>query len=213
MNLNNSSFSLRDYVSFVFPGSMLLLIYFYYDIESWEFLREQPVLLGFTFLIVGYFLGYASNSVGSKFYSKLYYKFVESPFKGLLVNCSNFGFDKVFAESVRSRISKYFGTESNSWEQETLLYICWRDIQCYEHQGLDYMFRLVSLTNLCASMVFPLSLFSIVAVVEKYYMFACIGVICLVVFHLSRCGLRDEFARGVYRIWYVLDVSREKKSA
>jgi hypothetical protein len=202
MEIGNSSFSLRDYISYVFPGIFFIFSFLILRPDYWVLIKGDTLLTTVIFLVGGYFFGYASNIIGMKTIGKIFIKVMGEPFSTTLSQPKRNGFNEKFSVIVHEKLVQYWGQEVVDAGEANLLWLCWRDIQAQEHAGLDYLLRVVSLWGLCTSTLLPSLLFAVFSIWKGYYLLASLSLIILYSFGISRVRLRREFSRHVYRIWY-----------
>jgi len=140
MNLTNSSFSLRDYLAYLFPGVLLLGGYFLTHHEHWELLKQDKLLSSIVLLIGGYFSGYISNVFSTRTIAKILDCFFGNSFTTTLSKPDKNNFDQTFALMVKTELQNYWGKELVDAEESNLLLLCWRDIQRSTHQGIEYQY-------------------------------------------------------------------------
>lgn len=202
MQINNNLFSLRDYIGYVFPGLIFLSSYFIYSPEIWKFVKSNNLVASLVFLVVSYYIGYASNILSSRSIINLVKLTLGDPYDNYLSSRVK----GAFKFKLQSLLKEKWGEEiANDDSIYNLMFLCWRDIQRTEHQGLSYQFRLVSLWTFCNASLVPFIFLSIVLFCKEYFAYS---IMCLFVFALllnSWYKLRVEFAHNVYRIWYVLN--------
>lgn len=205
MNLNNNSFSLRDYLAYLFPGILLFWAYFLLEPEAWILLKKDSVLSTLVFLVGGYFLGYMSNVLSTRTIIKILDDIFGDPTNTTISNPNGNGFNSNFAKILSEKLKNYWGQEIFEAGESNLFFLCWRDLQKSDHKGIDYQFRLVSLWNFCTSTLVPSAILAFVFLIQSKYFLAVFFVVVFVLAAISRISMRREFSRNVYRIWYVIN--------
>lgn len=205
MNINNNSFTLRDYLAFVFPGTLLIGAYLLVYSEHWDLIKQEKLLAGIVLLIGSYFLGYMSSVLSNRTVSKLIYWIIGDSFKTILSNPDKNEFDSKFSKILKEKLKNYWGEEIFYTSESNLLYLCWRDIQTTDHKGMAYQFRLVSLWNFCESVLVPSLILFVIFTINSEYILSLVSISMFILMATSMVEKRAEFGRNVYRIWYVIN--------
>jgi hypothetical protein len=205
MNISNNSFTLRDYLAFVFPGILLIGAYLLIYNEHWELIKQDKLLAGVVLLVGSYFLGYMSSVLSSRTLTKLIYWLVGDSFRTLLSEPEKNKFDTDFSDVLKEKLETYWGKKLSNSSESNLLYLCWRDIQTTDHKGMEYQFRLVSLWNFCESVLIPSLILSIIFAAQYNFMLSIISLSMFILMAISMIGKRKEFGKNVYKIWYVIN--------
>ena len=204
----SSAFSLRDYVAFLFPGLSLLGAFFIYWPGYWGVIKNDNIALILVLIVGGFILGYVCNVISITIFVPIFNRVIDDPFSNdsLIKRKGRFSkpLDNIFSNIVLGRLINYYGDQIINESKTKILFLCWRDIQKYNHQGFEYLFRTVTLWNFSGSMLLPSLCFVWIFYAKSEYFLSAISVLTFVFMAVSRHRLRREFARNVYRIWFVI---------
>lgn len=203
MDIKNNSFSLRDYIAYLFPGTLLIAAYVINNNEIMALMKNEKLVTSVIILVGGYFLGYASNILALRTITKIIDDIYDDPFKTILSNPKENSFNEKFANILNEELKKYWGEEIIECGESNLFFLCWREVQTLSHAGIQYQLRLVSLWNFCTSTLIPSFILGLVLIAQDEIFLSLTSFIIMYLMISSRVALRQEFARNVYRIWYV----------
>ncbi|MFC1530529.1 hypothetical protein ACFL6R_07455, partial [Gemmatimonadota bacterium] len=204
-SIGTDSFSLRDYVTYLFPGVLLLAALGMMRSDIWNALTSNIAATAITVLAGGYFLGYVAW-VGGLMLVWPFKQFFGDPLSHGVLRPTHPRlkpvFDEGFAQSLDRRLREVWTDAIVDGKETALLYLCWRDVQLRSHQGLNYMFRLITQHNMALSTLFPIVMFGIALIYAGDVWFGLLLVLPFCAMVRARFIYRREFAKNVYRIWY-----------
>ncbi|WP_155325256.1 hypothetical protein [Desulfosarcina ovata] len=178
--------------------------------DYWVYISANPLIGGIVFVIGGYLLGYASNVLHNKLLVKQLNKFFGNPFSSSLSDPEKNKFNVQFSEIVKQNLIEYWGSDIFNIGEQELVYLCWRDIQKTNHNGIEYLHRIVSLWNFCSSSVFPCIFTGLILLFKGCFVASIVCFVLCISFIISRVNMRRQFVKNIYRIWYVINKSNDK---
>jgi len=196
----NISLTLRDYLSYIFAGTVLLLAIFFFDKSCnhsylWNTLKNSTKLISLILLIGGYYLGYLSNVIMTYLYG--------APYKDTLKNENMYGLDITFIQNLKKKLNEKWGKNFYNDTNSNILYLCWQDIQSTEHRGIAQIYRIISLRNFCVSSILPLGLLGFSLWISGHFIIAPIVFFMLYIMNYAKKNQEKYFVQSIYRIWYV----------
>ena len=144
-----SSFSLRDYVAYLFPGvaGLLLLLLIRPDLAAWA--EKHALAAGVIIIVGGYLVGFIAHGFFwhgvARFLPNSTMVFAprnkrqKSPF--------SIGFNELLDNVLASRLRNVA-----ELEQDEIFYLAWRLAQRMDHPTLDHIARLVTFSNISGSL-------------------------------------------------------------
>ena len=204
--LTNGTFSLRDYVAYLFPGVCLLACLALARPELWKLIASDPIAASVVLLVGGYIAGLTSHRASHITFCRLLDKIQGIPNEGMLrpeTDSQRKLMDNEFRKILLARLEEVWGEEILAGREDNILFLCWRELQLQDNASTAYLERLVDLYNMATSLLFPTSLMSVVLLVRGEYLES--SFVFLVFFSMSvvRFKYRAAFARNVYRSWFV----------
>ena len=206
--LSKDTFSLRDYIAILFPGILVIISVIIIYPTLLDKLNENGILATIIILVIGYLFGFASNIIGEKLILPPIDKKVGDPFLGAIYPDKSLQyriFDQEFRNILITNLEKKWGPKILKGNQRNLLFLCRREIQKYNHSGLAYLLRLVTLYNTARAYIFPCILIMLSLIIIRQYTISVFVLFIILSLYLGHYHYRLEFVREVFRIWYILN--------
>ncbi len=214
----SSTFSFRDYLAYVFPGSILIFGFYLLIYDSQIFQKKVTDNLEIvvpSLIIVTYYAGYLSNVISYNMgicFKYFCYENCNSHCKEDYCDNLNkhkkYGLDGLFIKSLKMLITSKWAIEDFK-NESNILYLCWQDIQASDHKGISHLHRIVSLRNFALSSILPFIILGI-GLFYNNFVFISITSFAVAFFMILSFRLQSKkFVQSVYRIWYILNKNHE----
>ncbi|MCP4263113.1 MAG: hypothetical protein GY774_37225, partial [Planctomycetes bacterium] len=157
LNLGTDVFTLRDYISYLFPGVVSLYALCILD-PSILIKLEGKTLIGATVVFLGgYVAGFICNNVGWFLMTNVLGRVIGDPL-GSLLRRKNWPWttipDVVFQKQLMECLERYWGKALViNGNNINLLFLCWSIIQENSNHACVYLIRLISLYNMAPGLV------------------------------------------------------------
>ena len=204
VSISNSTFNIRDYLAYVFPGLCIFLLIFFWSPETWESIKQEKIVASVLFLVVSYIFGFSSRTISYFLFVKPYNKIFQNPYKNIF-NGEKPVLNKNFCSVFKTKIAEVFGEEIGQSTETNIIYLCFRDIQNTDHKGQNYLSRELTLSNLSASLLLPSFLFFISAIIKLNIPIILFSLVIFISMSRARYTYRRGFAKNVCRIWYTIN--------
>jgi hypothetical protein len=199
MNANSISFTLRDYLSYIFSGTIILLAIFMFDKRCnqgllWSTIGNDTKVISLILIVGGYYLGYLSNVIMTYL--------VGPPYQDTLLSSQKY-LDEKFVSQLKVKLKKYWTEEIYNNEGSNIVYLCWQDIQSTNHKGLNQIYRIISLRNFCVSSILPFCLLGFSLLISGHYIIGFMVLPMSFIMDYARKNQEKFFVQAVYRNWYI----------
>lgn len=206
MNFPDGSFSLRDYIAYMFPGLVVITAACVWDPAIVRWFEEHKLVGSVTVLGGSYILGTLCQMVSYGLILNILRKPLGNPSRALSPKRHLFfkGFCPAFSQQVRVLLERHWGTQlSSEIPEERLLLLCWRAVQTQPHASFEYMKRCVSLSNYYATMLSADVILLIALLVRRHWLAAVAAMVSFFLFARGYYNYRAQFVRNVYRLFYI----------
>lgn len=209
-----SQFTLRDYISYFFPGVVLLAAIAIVRPAIWVDVKNDTLAISLILFVGGYVLGFFSHVVSTLILMPFNRVLGDPHADGILGSSKPLvrsALDENFKSILRKELELAWGKEIASGKESNLLFLCWRDIQRHDHRGLEYLFRSVSMYNMALNLIFAFFALSLALIHTHHFCYAALSLLLAASMYRGRFVYRREFVRNVYRIWYVYRLHHEEQ--
>ncbi|MCK8825507.1 hypothetical protein [Fuchsiella alkaliacetigena] len=207
--VENSIFSLRDILSYLLPGLISILsMELFFDLQSQKLIQRLPddsFIIIIIYFFLAYFLGILCNIIARKFLFTSVCIF-KDPFEDIL-NSNSKSFSDVFIKKLKYKMKDILGENIIKQENDkNIIYLCWRYIQNFGHNlGFSYLFRLVTLFDMCASLFIANFFLSLALFFTGEFFLGLIGsATTIFLYKQGYYEYRKEFGENILRIFYTI---------
>lgn len=202
---------LRDYLSYLVPGVVLLSCYAVWDPSAAALLRSDPVLSAALVLAGGYLAGHVCKGVGDTLLGPLRRRAGFNPYANTLGASGRLG--AAFRQSLLSKLESVWGKKLVDGELDrrpsNLVLLCWYDAMRHSSRGHDEVERYVSLFNFCLSLVPASAALAVTCALKSHYAASAAALFACVVFIKYWYQYEAAFCVNILRVWYAQQRSGE----
>lgn len=205
--LPTHSFTLRDYIAFLIPGSVVIFGIFIIHPNLYQYITGNIWVSSAIFLIVSYIIGDICLTISLTIIIPLINMIFGNPSQILSNNKKWFWnrikiIDEDFKSELINTLKKHWGDWILNARPGDVLLLCRRFIQVNSLGSDDYINRLLSLYSMSAALITAILSLLIIVLLEKMWIYASITITVLVITLMSHYLNKAFYIRTIYHSYY-----------